>query len=53
VNAYPSTTQVTVTVRDLHMSLPYTRLFGAQFGFDEDAGAIRLVARREGDLERH
>ena len=31
MTAFPSTTHVAATLRDLPSSLPYTRLFGAHF----------------------
>ena len=53
MSAFPSTTHVEGAVRDLPMSLPYHRLFGAHLVRDEDTGGFRRDAsRRTRELER-
>jgi hypothetical protein len=49
--AFPSPAHVKGAVRDLPMSLPYHRLFGAPFDVDDDTGNVRGARRRTRQLE--
>ena len=51
MSAFPSSTHVKDAVRDLPLSLPYHRLFGAHLVFDDDCGAFRGARRRTRELE--
>ena len=51
MSAFPSTAHVKGAVRDLPMSLPYHRLFGAQFVVDDDTHAFSGARRRTLQLE--
>lgn len=51
MNGFPSSTHFEDAVRDLHISLPYHRLFGAHLHFDDDGGAFRGARRRTRELE--
>ncbi len=52
MSAFPSTAHVKNAVRDLPTSLPYTRLFGANFVPAEDTASLRGARRRTRELER-
>jgi len=52
VSTFPSNADIAVAVRHLPMSLPYTRLFGAHFVFDDDTSPLRHPGPRERELER-
>ena len=52
VGDFRRSARVADAVRDLPMSLPYSRLFGADFVIAEDTRPFRRMGRRVGDLER-
>ena len=50
MNGFPSSTHFEDAVRDLHMRLPYHRLFGAHV-VDDGGDACRGARRRTRELE--
>ena len=52
MTSFPPTTHVAASLRDLPHSIPYTRLFGTHFMFDDDTSPLRHPGPRERELER-